>query len=203
MPALSCGKLYVPPVTPDYADDCTPSHTEYLDAAASTVDIDAVGEVPADADAAIAYCRQVIQGRGWSLVEKGDASGSQWGDFTTTLGNLLPVILLGVDWQDKSKAAQAITICHEAVHTFTWDRMGDGKFLATYAINEGTWSIEVPAYRMSLRLWVALSPGLHRNAIEAKAHRYAETLVKKYKLNNMPETCAVEGAVEIMMRDHK
>lgn len=200
--ALGCAPLYIPPAPPTYTDG-VPSDRVYEDAARSTIDIDKLGVLPADPTLALEHCRALITDRGWTLVKKTADPGTQWGQFSTTSGNALPVVLLGSDWDARPVERQATTMCHEAVHTFQIERMGDAVILPTYLINEGAWSIEVPAYRVSLRLWRAHHPDATLADVEAKARDYATKLYDKYGLTNMPRQYAIDTAVAILMLDHR
>lgn len=198
---LGCPSLYVPPASPTYTDG-VPDSTFYQDRAASTQYLDLVGDVPADAESAAVFCEAQIRELGWTLQPKGADPETQWGRFTTTSANVLPVVLLGTSWPDKTTEQRARTLCHELVHCYQWDDLGDGVFPPTYLLSEGRWSLEVPAYRMSLRVWKDQHPDATIADTEAQARRYATNLFTKYDLN-MPRAYAVETAVAIMMEDHR
>lgn len=158
----------------------------YFEQAASDVDVDELGDIPSDPVLALEHCESLAAGRGWTLLKKGAEPGTSWGDFTTTFGTELPVIFLSKKWDSLAVDEKALIACHEIVHTFTWERMGSRKFLPTYLINEGLWSIEVPAYRLTLTLWAAFNSAT-AGEIRAEARRLTNVLFDKYGLKRMPE----------------
>jgi hypothetical protein len=195
----ACGKLYIPPAPPDYADDCTPSDSFYNDKAASTRDIEWALDIPDEPAKALAYCEDLLTERGWQMVKKGADPGSQWGKFSTTLPSELPVLLLGADWDSKSTASKAITMCHEVVHTFQWERETARVFAPTYILNEGTFAYEIPAYRVSLWVWSSFTPSVTPQELERKARGYVDSLFTNYKLDNNLPPCMKETGVSIML----
>lgn len=200
---LGCGKLYIPPIPPEYTvGTCEMNPPDYRDMAASTVDIDAVGEIPNDPSEALAYCTKVITDRGWILADKPvlDES-SRFARFTTTGPTELPVVLLGYGFKERPVDQKAGIMCHEAVHTFQYERLGTMRMAAIYAINEGTFAIEVPAYRMTFRVWVTQNPNTTHAQREEKAADIIANLYDNYGLTNMPRDCAITNGVAILMSD--
>lgn len=195
---LSC-RPYVPPAAPDYDENCQPSDDFYVQLSRQRDDIEALGNIPTEPSEALAYCKDHIESRGWVLAEKGGDPETQWSHFSTTLGNTTPVVLLGADWDRRSIADQAEILCHEAVHTYQWERFGDAKFIPTYALNEGTLALEAPAYHVSLQVWKAQHP---EGDVEAKAESYARNLIDKYKIVYIPKRCAMKQALDVILQEN-
>lgn len=193
----SCGQ-YVPPAAPDYDEQCNPTDDFYLKLGQERVDIEALGDIPADPEAALLHCREKIESRGWVLVEKGGDPETQWARFNTTLGNTTPAVLLGADWDERSVEQQAGILCHEAVHTFQWERFGDLKFLGLYAQNEGTVALEAPAYYVSMQVWKAQNPD---GDAKKQAQRYVTNLMEKYRIVYMPRACAEKQILDIILQE--
>lgn len=196
---LASCKLYVPPAPPDYGEDCTPSDTFYEDKARSTRDISWSLEIPTEPEAALAYCENLLTERGWQTVSKGGDPETQWGRFNTTLPSELPVVLLGSGYDSKPATSKALILCHEAVHTYQWERDTARVFAPTYILNEGTFAYEVPAHRVSLHLWNAMAGGVSEERLEQKARSYMDNLFTKYKLDNNLPACMKDTGVSILM----
>lgn len=198
--AAVLGCVYVPPAPPTYAPDtCEPSDRTYLDLATRTRDVLWSKEIPEDPEAARDYCRKVANDRGWRFTTKLAPPTNFWGRSATTGSNELLIIPLPQDFERRSVEAQAGTVCHEVVHTFQWERDTTRVMAPTYLINEGTWVYEVPAYVVSLRLWLRYNPGADAGDVEAQARRYTNRLWSSYDLaNNMPE-CMKDTTVAILV----
>ena len=202
LPLLLCSCLKIPPSPPTY-DGCTMIPDTYQKMAELTVDIDSIGEIPVDPAEALAYCEEKMTSRGWKIIIKTASPSTMWGRFATTLPGEIPLILLSSNWEDRPIARRAATMCHEAVHTYQFERQGTGVMAPIYALNVGTWAHEVPAYRVSIRIWADQNPDASVEDIEAQARSTMRNLYTKYKLNNMPERCAVGKGVAIIMQDHR
>lgn len=203
-----CG-TFIPPIAPEYdVDTCEMNPTDYRVMAEDTTDIDAVGKIPDDPAAALAYCTKLITSRGWVLVEKPtpkdyvEDEDSTEPNFTTTGPNELPVVMLGVGFKQRKVADQARTMCHEAVHTFQYQRMGTAKMTALYIIPEGRFAIELPAYRVTFRMWLVQNPKATLEQREKKAADIIVNLHTKYGLSPMPQRCAVANGVAILMLEN-
>lgn len=203
--AMGCGTLYAPPIPPEYdVHTCQMYPEDYELMAKMTRDIEAVGTIPTEPQAALDYCTRVITNRGWLLVEKPPTKGPETflSKFSHTFPSELPVVVLGVGFRQRSIESQAQTMCHEAVHTYQFERLGTGRLAALYAINEGAFSIEVPAYRMTFRVWATQNPNATRAELEEHATEIITNLYEKYGLGNMPRRCAITLGVAILMLDH-
>jgi hypothetical protein len=180
---------------PSYDDACQPSDSIFLEWAMDTQDLPDMAEIPTDPQAAYDADVALAETLGLQLVRKQSTGEALWDGFTTTFPDR---ILLGVDWDDKPIEARAATMSHELVHKRQWDRLGREAFLARYVTAAGRWSIEVQAYRQSIRMWKHF--GKSDADLRKAAEHYAESLYAKYYLEaGMPECTKGTTAMIITM----
>jgi hypothetical protein len=133
---------------------------------------------------------------GLTLVKKVQTDQPLWDGFTTTTPDQ---ILLGAGWDDRPVSSRAVTMSHELVHKRQWDRLGREAFLARYITAIGRWSIEVQAYRQSIRMWKHF--GKSDEWLQQAAARYAKSLYDRYYLAvGMPE-CTQQTTIDIITSD--
>ena len=195
----SCGKFYLPPSPPEYGPDCRPSDPFYEDLARRERDIKWALDIPDNPKAALAYCEGIANDRGWTFTTKIAPPTNFWGSAATTGSGEIPIIPLPQDFDSREVDAKARTICHEVVHTFQWERDTVWVMLPTYALNEGTFAYEIPAYRVNLWLWSLFTPDATPDDLERKAIGYVNNLFAKYKLDNNLPVCMRDTGVNIML----
>jgi hypothetical protein len=117
-------------------------------------------EIPGATELGWSYRKayQRVLDAGWDFKpRKGVALGAKHAKkFTMTMRK---TIWLASDWEDKHIGHKAAILWHELVHIAQRRELGDAKFLAMYATAGGRWELEVPAYRMSLRVYEKLTEG--------------------------------------------
>lgn len=191
---------YVPPAPPNYdLASCEPSHNLYEIKARSTRDIAWADRIPEDPQKALEFCKDLIKFRGWSLAEKSGNPATQWSRLTTTFPQEVPVILLAKNFSELPLVTQAQTMCHELVHTYQWERDSPRVFGPTYILNDGTWSYEVPAYRVNIRIWRNAHPHASRRAVRKVAAEYADILWDTYRLDNNLPICLKSKTIDILL----
>jgi len=181
---------------PTYDEACQPSDSAFLEWAMDTQDLPDMAEISTDPQVAYDAFVAEAEALGLQLVKKQDTGEALWDGFTTTFPDR---ILLGAGWDEKSIYSRASTMSHELVHKRQWDRLGREAFLARYITAAGRWSIEVQAYRQSIRMWKHFGKS-DADLMEA-AEGYANSLYAKYYLGSgMPE-CTKQTTVMIITMD--
>ena len=182
------------PRPPTY-EECKPSDPFYWDMANATVDMAGPAEIPSDPIEAFKVAQEQIDDRKVKIIPKVDGF-EDWSRFNTTFPD---TIYTSKDYPNYSDAGKAAVLWHELVHVRQYDRHRAAKFFTMYAFAEGRWAIEVQAYRESYRvrrLW-----GDDEENIREAMRSRAEMLYKEYELWQMPEECAIQGAIDIWMQD--
>jgi len=110
-------------------------------------------EIPTEIPWAYRKAYQRVLDAGWDFKNRSGTT-AHGRKFTMTLRR---TIWLASDWEEKHEGHKAAILWHELVHIAQRKAMGDAKFLAMYATVGGRWELEVPAYRMSLRVYEKLA----------------------------------------------
>jgi hypothetical protein len=110
-------------------------------------------DIPTNSREALKEARSRILDAGWRIAHrKGTTSHGRKYSMT-----LRKIVFLSSDWSEYPPHKQAAILWHELVHVRQRQRWGNTRFLARYASARGRWSIETPAYRMSIRIYERLS----------------------------------------------
>jgi hypothetical protein len=112
-------------------------------------------EIPMDWQAAYQKARDLIEAEGWTFKRRSGFT-DHGRKFTMTLRK---VIWVSASWDKYPAWKKAAILWHELVHVRQRKAWGHTKFLSRYATARGRWVIEVPAYRMSIRVYERLSNG--------------------------------------------
>jgi hypothetical protein len=141
--------------------------------AASTQFLVDVKEIPKDPEEAYHKAQRLIREAGWTFKTRSGKT-KHGRKFTMTLRK---VIWLASGWDDYPIWKKATILWHELVHVRQRERWGHSKFLRRYATARGRWYIEVPAYRMSIRVYEHLSGG------KFNATNYVKDKLKSFRKN--------------------
>ena len=123
--------------------------------ARSLVDVDALGDIPPAADAALEQVWDELTDSGWGVHEVDDASASstlrgvQWSAATDAMDRV--IVLSDPRFADLPPCGQAALLRHEAVHARMIDREGARRY-ARSKRRDPRWScaLEIPAARQQL-----------------------------------------------------
>lgn len=126
------------------------------------------GDIPKDVDDAYEMARGLILNSGWKFVRRSGAT-AHGRKFTMTLRRN---IFLADGWDDRSTSSKAGILFHEYVHVLQRKAWGHTRFLGRYGNARGRWEIEVPAYRMSIRVYERFSGG------KFNATKYVESKIR-------------------------
>jgi hypothetical protein len=183
------------PVPPTYDDNCVANDPTFEKLARMTKDMSGRGEIPTDPQEAYDKALGIVEAKGIKIVPKENRK-SEFSNFTTTFPT---AIFVAGDWDKFPIKTKAETMWHEVVHVNQWDRLGIEVFVINYAVTEGRWALEVPAYRESLRVWKTF--GLPNKELIKMAQRRAEDLYEGYMLHSMPKKCMFEKTLDIWLSD--
>lgn len=103
-----------------------------------------VDKIPSNPSLAVADAKRRIRKAGWSIKTK--PIGSNW---STTFPKTL---WLDDDFHKRTLEEQAMTLYHEYTHVKQWNKIGFFTMLKRLASTRGRWSVEMPAYRMTIRV---------------------------------------------------
>ena len=180
-------------VEPSWAEDCTPSNTEFLSWAQEIQELDVrAEEIPLTAQEALAFCKQDILDQGFKFADKPRGVLGDFENFTTTLP--INFVWLTPGLSDRSIKAQALTYCHERVHMYTEKRLRLQGSASIYLSDVGRWAFEAAPYRLTIQL--ARRWGENAATILRRAERTVESLWKGYFLQGIPKRCLRQTAFE-------
>lgn len=180
------------PQRPSYDAACRPSDSTFVEMAASRRDLYPISKISADPELALGEALAEVKRRGLTLRKKKTTETILDG-FSTTLPG---VILLEPDWDEKPMRDRAWKMWHEIVHAEQYDRMAPQRFLAWYAVPEGRWSLEVPAYTQTFAL--QLHFGEPPENVIANIEHVARMMRTRYLLTEMP-ACTVDLTEELLI----
>lgn len=195
--AIACtsGCLFGPlPPRPTYDEQtCRPSHDDFEVLARSERDWTALRHIDTDPGVALAQAYDECARRGLKLRKKRADDSQAWDGFSTTLPG---TILLASDWDEKPIEQRAAILWHELVHDSQYRRLGSATFLAYYAIPEGRWALEVPAYALMFRVQQRI--GASDKVLALSIADRAEFMYKSYRLSPMP-ACTKDKSAQIWL----
>lgn len=114
-----------------------------------------INEIPKDHQKAYDKAKRLIKDAGWTF-KKRSGTTKHGRKFTMTMRK---IIWLSAEWDSYEIWKKAMILWHEYIHVLQRKKWGHASFLRRYATARGRWFIEVPAYRMSIRVYERLSGG--------------------------------------------
>ena len=140
-------------------------------------------DIPKHPGRAYLKARFLIQEAGWGF--KSQNTGTRFSRmFTVTMNHN---IWLSESWEEYPVWKKAMILWHELVHIRQRQEWGHTRFLLRYMTPRGRWAIEVPAYRMSIRVCERLSQGEFNST--AYIHKKINSFRQNYRLQliNYPQ----------------